>query len=95
MTKKKKRKSTKKKAAGDKLNPLQQKFGKLYASEREVFANGVQAYVKAFALPWPFIFLARNFARVRRLRPIFHFSAELFSDTRLRPSIKRSCIGIL
>ena len=50
MTKKKKRKSTKKKAAGDKLNPLQQKFGKLYASEREFFGNGVQAYAKAYGI---------------------------------------------
>ncbi len=50
MTKKKKRKSTKKKSAGDKLNPLQRKFGKLYASEREFFGNGVQAYAKAYSI---------------------------------------------
>jgi len=50
MAKKKKRKSTKKKSAGDKLNPLQRKFGKLYASEREFFGNGVQAYAKAYGI---------------------------------------------
>ena len=50
MTKKKKTKSTKKKSAGDKLNPLQRKFGKLYASEREFFGNGVQAYAKAYVI---------------------------------------------
>lgn len=50
MTKKKKTKSTKKKSAGDKLNPLQRKFGKLYASEREFFGNGVQAYAKAYSI---------------------------------------------
>ena len=50
MTKKKKTKSTKKKSAGDKLNPLQRKFGKLYASEREFFGNGVQAYAKAYGI---------------------------------------------
>jgi len=50
MAKKKKRKSTKKKSAGDKLNPLQRKFGKLYASERELFGNGVQAYAKAYGI---------------------------------------------
>ena len=50
MTKKKKTKSTKKKSAGDKLNPLQRKFGKLYASEREFFGNGVQAYAKAYGM---------------------------------------------
>ncbi len=48
MTKKKKAKSKKKKSAGDKLSPLQRKFGKLYASEREFFGNGVQAYAKAY-----------------------------------------------
>jgi len=50
MTKKKKRKSTKKKSAGDKLNPRQLKFGKLYASEREFFGNGVQAYAKVYGI---------------------------------------------
>jgi hypothetical protein len=50
MAKKKKRKSPKKKSAGDKLNPLQRKFGKLYASEREFFGNGVQAYAKAYGI---------------------------------------------
>ncbi len=50
MAKKKKTKSTKKKSAGDKLNPLQRKFGKLYASEREFFGNGVQAYAKAYGI---------------------------------------------
>ena len=50
MTKKKKRKSTKKKSAGDKLNPLQRKFGKLYASDREFFGNGVQAYAEAYGI---------------------------------------------
>jgi hypothetical protein len=50
MTKKKKTKSTKKKSAGDKLNPLQRKFGKLYASEREFFGNGVQAYAEAYGI---------------------------------------------
>ena len=40
----------KKKSAGDKLNPLQRKFGKLYASEREFFGNGVQAYAKAYGI---------------------------------------------
>jgi hypothetical protein len=50
MTKKKKRKSTKKKSAGDKLNPLQRKFGKLYASDREFFGNGIQAYAKAYGI---------------------------------------------
>ena len=48
MAKKKKRKSTKKKSAGDKLSPLQRKFGKLYASDREFFGNGIQAYAKAY-----------------------------------------------
>jgi len=48
MAKKKKRKSTKKKSAGDKLNPLQRKFGKLYASEREFFGNGVRSYAEAY-----------------------------------------------
>ena len=50
MTKKKKTKSTKKKSAGDKLNPLQRKFGKLYASDREFFGNGVQAYAEAYGI---------------------------------------------
>ena len=50
MAKKKRTKSTKKKSAGDKLNPLQRKFGKLYASEREFFGNGVQAYAKAYGI---------------------------------------------
>ncbi len=50
MAKKKKRKSTKKKSAGDKLNSLQRKFGKLYASEREFFGNGVQAYARAYGI---------------------------------------------
>jgi len=50
MTKNKKRNSTKKKSAGDNLNPLQRKFGKLYASEREFFGNGVQAYAKAYGI---------------------------------------------
>ncbi|MHC4192236.1 MAG: terminase small subunit, partial [Planctomycetota bacterium] len=48
MTKKKKTKSTKKKSAGDKLNPLQRKFCKLYATDREFFGNGVQAYAETF-----------------------------------------------
>ncbi len=46
----KKKKFTKKKSAGDKLSPLQRKFGKLYASEREFFGNGVQAYAKAYGI---------------------------------------------
>jgi len=50
MTEKKKRKSTKKKSAGDKLHPLQRKFGKLYASEREFFGNGVQSYAEAYGI---------------------------------------------
>ncbi|MHC4460960.1 MAG: terminase small subunit [Planctomycetota bacterium] len=50
MTKKKRRKTTKKKSAGDKLNPLQRKFGKLYASDKEFFGNGVQAYAKAYGI---------------------------------------------
>ncbi len=50
MAKNKKTKSTKKKSAGDKLNPLQRKFGKLYASEREFFGKGVQAYAKAYGI---------------------------------------------
>ena len=50
MAKKKKTKSTKKKSAGDKLNPLQRKFGKLYVSEREFFGNGVQAYAEAYGI---------------------------------------------
>ena len=48
MAKKTKRKSAKKKSAGEKLNPLQRKFCKLYASDREFFGNGVQAYAKAY-----------------------------------------------
>ncbi len=50
MTKNKKAKSTKKKSARDKLNPQQRKFCELYASDREFFGNGVQAYAKAYSI---------------------------------------------
>jgi len=48
MTKKKKRKSTKKKSAGDKLSLRDRKFCRLFTSDREFFGNGVQAYAEAF-----------------------------------------------
>jgi len=43
-----KKEATKTKSAGDKLNPLQREFCKLFATDREFFGNGVQAYAEAY-----------------------------------------------
>jgi len=45
---KKPKTTKKKKTARDKLNPRQQKFCELYATEQEFFGNGVQSYAEAY-----------------------------------------------
>lgn len=51
----KSKKKTKKRKSGNKstkpkLNPNQRKFAELYATDKEFFGNGVQAYIEAYGI---------------------------------------------
>jgi len=94
MTKKKTTKSTKKKSAGDKLNPLQRKFGKLYASEREFFGNGMRSYAEAYNIDLTkkrgYSTARTNASRLLTNANLLAYINELLEAWLLEPLIKQS-----